>query len=287
MLLNFSLEFMNQLGTLYIVATPLGHLQDMSLRAVDILQTVQLIAAEDTRHSLPLLQHYSIKTPIISLHNYNEKERIDQLQTKLQKGESIALISDAGTPLISDPGFLLVKKMRETGIKIVPIPGACAAISALCVSGLPTDRFIFEGFLPQRASLRQARLSALIHETGTMIFYEAPHRILTFLQELQTIFGEKRSAVIARELTKLFETVLTGTLQELYETVKKDTNQQKGEIVILVAGKAKNNEEEIDAEIKRVLRILLTNCPLRQAVEMAAKLTSFKKNRIYDIALQM
>ncbi len=278
---------MNQFGTLYIVATPLGHLQDMSWRAVEILQTVHLIAAEDTRHSLPLLQHYSIKTPTISLHAHNEAERIEQLQKRLQQGESIALISDAGTPLISDPGFLLVRKIREVGIKVVPIPGPCAAISALCVGGLPTDRFVFEGFLPQRSALRQTRLAQLVLEERTLIFYEAPHRILVFLKELQTVFGQNRPAVIARELTKIFETILTGTLLQLYEKVEEDKNQQRGEIVVLVAGKPKNNEEEITAEITRILTILLAECSLKQAVDITAKLTAFKKNHIYEIALKM
>jgi 16S rRNA (cytidine1402-2'-O)-methyltransferase len=276
----------HQVGTLYIVATPIGNLQDMTLRAVEVLQKVDYIAAEDTRHSLPLLKHFAIKTPTISLHEYNERERADELLKRLQLGESIALISDAGTPLISDPGYFLVREARGLDICVVPVPGACAAIAALSVSGLPTDRFIFEGFLPVKSMARQERLYALLHESRTIIFYEAPRRILDFLKDIEKVMGEDRQIVLARELTKIFETICTGSPSELITWIEKDSNQQRGEMVVLLEGAQKNKNSE-ELAVEQVLSILLAELPLKQAVDLATKITRNKKNDIYDRALQM
>jgi len=268
---------------LYIVATPLGNLQDMTLRAITTLKNVDSILAEDTRHSLALLQHFSIEKPLISLHEYNEEERIPSLIEELLKGKSIALISDAGTPLISDPGFHLVKEARIAGIQIVPIPGPCAAIAALSVSGLPTDHFVFEGFLPNKSTTRKNRLSNLKNEMRTLIFYEAPHRILDLLKDAEEIFGKDRKAVIAREITKMFETIHGGTLTELLEWVQQDKNRERGEIVLLVEGAKIEQKDFLEGE--RILKILLEEVPLKQAVEIAAKITGERKNLLYQKAL--
>lgn len=274
----------NNQGTLYIVATPIGNIQDISLRAIETLKSVDCIAAEDTRHSLPLLQHYSISTPVFSLHEHNERERAQKLLERLQRGDSVALISDAGTPLISDPGFFLVREARALGIQIVPIPGACAAITALSVAGLPTDRFVFEGFLPVKTKGRVDRLKGLLQESRTMIFYEAPHRILDLLQDMKQVFGETRTVVIARELTKLFETIHSGTLSEILDWATNDANQQRGEFVVLVAGAT---EFVSNATTREVLTLLLENLPLKQAVEVASKITGERKNELYELALQL
>lgn len=276
----------NHFGTLYIVATPIGHLQDITFRAIEILKTVDCIAAEDTRHSQPLLQHYGIKTPTLSLHEHNEAERSEQLLKRLTQGESIALISDAGTPLISDPGFVFVQKVKAQGITVVPIPGACAAIVALSASGLPTDRFVFEGFLPAKTSQRRQQLERLQHETRTLIFYESPHRIRAALEDMQTLWGGKRIAVLARELTKLYETIHAATLAELIAWIEKDANQERGEMVLIVQGA----EKELDhnhQQIEHVLTVLLESLPLKQAVDLAAKITGQRKNELYDRALQL
>lgn len=274
----------NSLGTLYIVATPIGNLQDISFRAIEILKTVNFIVAEDTRHSQSLLQHFSINTPTMALHEHNERERTTKLLDRLQQGESVALISDAGTPLISDPGYYLVREAKLAGVRVVPVPGACAAIAALSIAGLPTDRFIFEGFLPAKAGARLQRLEALVSESRTMIFYEAPHRILDLLLAMQDVLGEGRQVVVARELTKLFETILSGTLTDVIARVRADANQQRGEMVVVVDG-AKEVSTAAEQEAARVLRILLAALPLKQAVLLAAKITGQKKNEVYESAL--
>lgn len=274
----------NNFGVLYIVATPIGNLGDMTFRAVEVLQSVNAIAAEDTRHSMHLLQHYAIKTSLISLHEHNERERVAMILERLSKGESIALISDAGTPLISDPGYVLAKEARHKGIRVVPIPGACAAIAALSASGLPTDKFIFEGFLPVKSKQRKDHLIGLLDESRTMIFYESPHRIVDLLHDMREIFGDKRPAVLARELTKMFETIRSGTLDELIEWVTHDENQQRGEIVVLLEGL--KSKEGLD-EVKKILLILLESLSLKQAVDITAKLTGQRKNEIYELALQL
>jgi 16S rRNA (cytidine1402-2'-O)-methyltransferase len=278
---------LNHPGTLYIVATPIGNLQDMSQRAIEILQTVNSIAAEDTRHSAYLLQHFSIKTALLSCHEHNETKRTAQLLSRLQQGESIALISDAGTPLISDPGYILVREARNLGIRVVPIPGPCAAIAALSAAGLPTDRFVFEGFLPAKTKLRRERLMALCGEPRTIIFYEAPHRILDFLQELQKVLGGERQMAIARELTKLFETIHAGTISEMITWITADANQQRGEIIVLVAGVEAVSPIENTISAEHVFAVLLKALPLKQAAELVAKITGERKNALYQRALQI
>ena len=275
----------NDFGILYIVSTPLGNLQDMSLRAVDILKQVDRIAAEDTRHSFTLLQHFAIKTPMISLHEYNERERVAQLLERLTQGESIALISDAGTPLISDPGYILVREARAAGIKVVPIPGPCAAIAALSVAGLATDRFVFEGFLPTKSKLRKERLAILSKETRTMIIYEAPHRIVDLLRDLEQQWGGQRKGVIARELTKIYETIYSGTFTEILQWLESDENQQRGEMVVIVEGAQETAAIEKTISTDHVLSTLLASLPLKQAVEIAAEITGQRKNELYKCAL--
>lgn len=274
----------NNFGTLYVVATPIGNLQDMSFRAIDVLKNVVCIAAEDTRHSAALLQNFAISTPSLSLHDYNERDQVVKLLNRLQKGESIALISDAGTPLISDPGYFLVHEARKLGIKIVPIPGPCAAITALSAAGLSTDRFIFEGFLSAKTKARIDRLTELVNESRTMIFYEAPHRILDLLQDMQTVFGPQKQIVIARELTKIYEIIKSGTLSELIKWVEDDTNQQRGEIVVLAEGV---KEPVLAIPGEEILSLLLEHLSLKQAVEIAAKVTGQKKNALYTLALKI
>jgi 16S rRNA (cytidine1402-2'-O)-methyltransferase len=276
----------NSLGTLYVVATPIGNLQDITLRAIEVLKTVNCIVAEDTRHSQPLLQQYAIKTKVIALHEHNERERTSKLLERLQEGESIALISDAGTPLISDPGYYLVREARAVGIKVVPLPGPCAAIAALSVAGLPTDRFIFEGFLSAKSGPRLQRLERLRNESRTMVFYEAPHRILDLLQALQQVFGGDRQVVLAREITKMFETLKSDVLNKLIPWVEADSNQQRGEFVVIVAGRQEVSSET-EQESGRILGVLLEALPLKQAVELASKITGQKKNDVYQAALQL
>jgi len=275
----------NHFGTLYIVATPIGNLQDMSQRAIEILKSVQGIAAEDTRHSASLLRHFLINTPTLALHEHNERERASVLLERLQRGESIALISDAGTPLINDPGYFLVRVARNAGIRVVPIPGPSAVIAALSVSGLPTDRFCFEGFLAAKSKTRLQQLEKLRNETRTLIFYEAPHRVLETLQDMQQIWGIAREVVIARELTKMYETIYSAPLAELIEWVKSDENQQRGEIVLLVRGAEDLPTESEKLSVESILTILLNELPLKQAVELTAKITKKRKNDIYQRAL--
>jgi 16S rRNA (cytidine1402-2'-O)-methyltransferase len=276
----------NNFGVLYVVATPIGNLKDISLRAVEVLQNVACIAAEDTRHSLPLLQHFAIKTPMLAFHEHNERANTKKLIEKLKQGESIALISDAGTPLLSDPGFFLVHEARIAGIQVSPVPGPCAAIAALSVAGLPTDRFVFEGFLPAKSKQRRQRLEELRNEIRTLIFYEAPHRILDLMDDLINVLGEERSVVIARELTKRFETIHSGHLSELKKIIESDTNQQRGEIVVLIQG-AKKSLEEKQIATEEILSVLLEELPLKQAVEIAAKITGERKNILYKQALKV
>lgn len=273
-------------ATLYIVATPIGNLADITLRAIDTLQSVDLIAAEDTRHSKYLLQHYNIDTATISLHQHNEQQRSEALIQRLLKGESIAVISDAGTPLISDPGYRLVVQARAAGITVVPIPGSCALITALSASGLASDRFAFEGFLPPKATARSQRLKTLATETRTLIFYESPKRLIDTLVALSTIFGETRRACLARELTKIHETIETQPLGKLTLWVQQDANQQKGEVVLLVEGCEKQTSAEED-EIQRVLDILLAELPVKKAAALTASLLNIAKNDAYKRALKL
>lgn len=271
-------------GKLYIVATPIGNPADFSERALTVLREVKLVAVEDTRHSGRLFNACSINTPMLSCHDYNETERIELLLGKVAAGDDIALVSDAGTPLVSDPGFQLVRQAHARGITVVPVPGPSAVIAALCSAGLPTDRFVFEGFLPAKAGARHARLQELAKERRTLVFYEAPHRIVECLADMEACFGSERAATLARELTKTYETIIPATLGKLIERVRSDENQQKGEIVLVVGGCAAS-EGALDADAEKTLKILLEELPLRQAASLAAKITGLKKNLLYDTAL--
>lgn len=266
-----------------MVATPIGNLGDMVPRAVDILQSVTLIAAEDTRHSRRLLEHFGIRTRCVAYHDHSDAAELAQLLDHLLQGRSLALISDAGTPLVSDPGYRLVDAALAAGIRVVPIPGPSAVIAALSAAGLPTDRFVFEGFLPAKAVARCQRLEALVGETRTLVFYEAPHRVLETLEDMRAICGGDRIAVLARELTKMHETIHRAPLAELCDWVAADSNQQRGECVLLLRGAEAG--DDIAAEQQRVLRLLLDELPLKQAATLAAKITGGKKNALYELAL--
>ncbi len=275
------------MGVLYVVATPIGNLDDISARALRVLREVALIAAEDTRHSARLLQHFGISTPLQACHEHNEREQGGRFIGRLQAGEDVALISDAGTPLISDPGYHLVRQARAAGVRVIPVPGACALIAALSAAGLPSDRFIFEGFLPAKMAARRARLELLREEPRTLIFYEAPHRILECLEDLQAIFGAQRPAVLGRELTKTFETLKGLPLGELRDWVAADSNQQRGECVLLVAGwEAPQGDAQLSTETLRVLDLLLAELPLKRAAALAAGITGVRKNLLYQAALE-
>lgn len=268
-----------------MVATPIGNLADMVPRAVEILQTVDLVAAEDTRHSGRLLAHFAIEKPLLAYHDHSDPGQEQRILVALEAGKSVALISDAGTPLIADPGYRLVRAARARGCVVQPIPGPCAAVVALSAAGLPSDRFAFEGFLPAKAKARRNRLQDLASEPRTLIFYEAPHRIADALADLCDLFGAQREAVVARELTKTFETFLTGTLADIQARIAADPNQQRGEIVLIVHGADASENGIAAAEEERVLRLLLAELPLKQAAELAARITGGSKNLLYQKAL--
>jgi 16S rRNA (cytidine1402-2'-O)-methyltransferase len=273
---------------LYVVATPIGNLGDFSPRAREILGQCALIAAEDTRHSGVLLRHFGISTPLLSLHDHNEEHRAAELIPRLLDGAGVALISDAGTPAISDPGYALISRAAAAGIEIVAVPGPCAAIAALSVAGLPTARYCFEGFLPQRSAARLARLQALCTEERTLVFYESPHRIGETLADALQAFGPDRPAVIARELTKLHETLHRGTLGALNQQARNAAEFARGEIVLLIAGAAAQEGADTGgAELTRVLRLLLPEMPLKQAAGLAARITGARDNEAYKRALEI
>ncbi|MCX4193465.1 16S rRNA (cytidine(1402)-2'-O)-methyltransferase [Methylophaga sp. OBS1] len=276
----------SQAGQLYVVATPIGNLNDFSQRAIDTLKAVDLIAAEDTRHSKPLLQHFAITTPLQSLHEHNEQQRSELLVQRLQAGDSIALISDAGTPLISDPGYRLVSLVKSQGIQVIPVPGSCALISALSASGIASDRFSFEGFLPAKAGARRQQLSQLKNEQRTLIFYESPRRLLDTLKDCVEIFGDQRRACLARELTKIHETIETRRLIALEEWVAADANQQRGECVLLIEG-ASDVVSADEQEMQRVLALLLPALPVKKAAAITAGITGGSKNEAYQLALKL
>ncbi len=275
-----------QPSTLYIVATPIGNLADISQRALNILENVDVIACEDTRHTQRLLSAYSIKNRTMSMHDHNERQRQEQIATLLQEGKSVALVSDAGTPLISDPGFHLVRHCRQLGLAVSPIPGACAAISALSVAGLPTDRFTFEGFLPSKSGARQATLNDLASETRTMVFYDAPRRAIDTVEDIVKVLGGERYVVMARELTKTFETVHSDTAENLLAWLQEDPNQLKGEMVLIIEGH-KVDPNEIPAHVIATLKLLLAEMKPKKACAIAAEIYGVKKNALYEYALAM
>ena len=274
-------------ASLYIVSTPIGNLEDMTPRAVEVLKKVDVIAAEDTRHSRKLMNHFGIDTPMVPCHEHNERHQAEVLLGKLAAGQSVALISDAGTPLISDPGFILVRRTREAGFKVVPIPGACALIAALSVSGLATDRFFFEGFLPAKSSGRKKRLEVLGELAHTWAVYESTHRILDSLADFKEILGGDRYIVLAREITKTFETVLAGTVAEVEQMLHDDSNQCRGEFVVLVEGATEIEEEGVDPQTMKLLERLLQELPGKKAAAILADVTDYRKNQLYELALLM
>ena len=276
----------NQSGTLYVVATPIGNLTDMVPRAVSTLQSVSVIACEDTRHSKKLLEHFNIDTPCIAYHDHTDQKSTEKILNRLGAGKNVALISDAGTPLISDPGYRLVARARNEGIEVIPIPGACAAISALSVSGLPTDKFRFIGFLPAKSTQRQKMLETLKSVTDTLVCYEAPHRILATLQDLSDVFGSDRTAFVAREISKTFETYLHGTLDELLEQIKADSNQQRGEIVVVIGGNVTAGES-LSNNAEKIIKILMKDLPITKAASLTAKITGGDKKQLYQLALTL
>ena len=285
-------------GRLYVVATPIGNLGDLSLRARDTLQSCAWIAAEDTRHTGVLLKYFGIQTPQLSLHDHNEQHRAAEIVRRLQQGASVALVSDAGTPAISDPGFELVRAVAAGGFEIIAIPGPCAAIAALSIGALPTDRFCFEGFLPARAAARRKRLQSLASESRTLVLYEAPHRVRDTLEDCAAAFGDARRATVAREITKMHETTYRGTLREMCVRAHADVDVGRGEIVLLIGGappvaagaEGEGSRDGADGHggaLDRVLKILLTELPLKQAAHLAAQITEVRGNEAYKRALQL
>ena len=274
-------------GVLYVVATPIGNLEDITFRAVRVLKEVDLILAEDTRHTRPLLRHYGIPTPVTALHEHNELARLDGLLLRIEAGETLALVSDAGTPLLSDPGFPLVREAVARGLKVVPLPGASALLCALCVSALPTDRFLFAGFPPRQSAGRRQWLEPLAREQATLILYESSHRILSTLTDMAAVLGENRQAVVARELTKQFETLLRGELGQLREWVAADADQQRGEFVILIHGQKGAETDSLSVDGERLIRELARELPVKQAAKLAANITGEKKNAVYQRILRL
>lgn len=273
-------------STLYIVPTPIGNLGDITQRALDVLSHVDLIAAEDTRHTGLLLQHFAINARLYALHDHNEQQKADQLISKLQQGLSIALVSDAGTPLINDPGYHLVNQCRKNGINVVPLPGACAAITALSAAGLPSDRFCYEGFLPAKTKSRQDCLRSLSEEPRTLIFYESTHRLLDSLADMVTVWGEDRYVVLARELTKTWETIQGMPVGELLKWVLEDENRRKGEMVLIVEGYEKPVDDDFSPEVLRTLAILQKELPLKKAAAVTAEIYGVKKNALYKHVIE-
>ncbi len=274
-------------GTLYIVATPIGNLDDITFRAVDTLNSVDQILAEDTRHSRRLMNHYDIKTPLQALHEHNETHKSQAIVASLLSGQNMALISDAGTPLISDPGYVLVREAKQAGVTVSPIPGPSAMISAMSTAGIASDRFGFFGFLPNKKSARIKTIQAIAHIEQTAIFYESPKRILACAQDLQTVLGDTRIVCFAKELTKSFETIKTDTLPALIDYLQEDATHQKGEFVILISAIDKDNKVAGEEQLDKVLPILLTEMGASKAAKLAAKITGIDKKHCYKIAVDM
>lgn len=271
-------------ATLYVVPTPIGNLEDITRRALSVLQGVDLIAAEDTRHTGLLLQHFAINARLFALHDHNEQQKADVLLAKLQDGQSIALVSDAGTPLINDPGYHLVRRCREAGIRVVPLPGACAVITALSAAGLPSDRFCYEGFLPAKRKARLDSLQGLAQEPRTLIFYESTHRLLESLEDMATAWGPLRYVVLARELTKTWESLYGAPVGELLAWVREDDMRRRGEMVLIVEG-YRAPDDALPPEALRTLALLLAELPLKKAAALAAEIHGVKKNALYRYAL--
>lgn len=279
----------NHYGKLYVVATPIGNLADISFRAIETLKQVDLIAAEDTRHVKLLLQHYGISNKVLSFHQHNEEKVAESLLEKLRSGFSIALVSDAGTPLLSDPGMPLVCKVKDAGLAVVPIPGACALIAALSAAGLPVTQFTFEGFLPRTSSARKAFFTEKLTLQATWVFYESCHRILATLQDMAVVLPPGRQVVIARELTKLHETIVKTTLANALELVTQDDNMRKGEFVVVVEGAAKvtKKDDALSPGQLNILAVLMHECSIKTAVELAVKITRARKKLLYQAALDL
>lgn len=273
-----------EIGSLYIVATPIGNREDITFRALEVLKSVDSILAEDTRHSAPLLASLGIKNTLISLHAHNENDKSQHIIELLLAGKSIALISDAGTPLISDPGYVLVKLAREQNIPVIPVPGACALITALCAAGVPCDSFLFSGFLPAKSHARKTKLESLREEPHTLVFYESTHRILECLDDLGEVYGQECEIVLAKELTKTFERFITGTLLEVKSWLLEEPAHTKGEFVLIIPPRPALPEQHAHEEL---LNILLAELPLKQAVAIACKITTAHKNELYDLALKL
>lgn len=273
-------------ATLYVVATPIGNVTDITLRALHLLALADVVACEDTRKTGALLQRFGLSQPTIAAHQHNEREVADKIIERLQAGQRVALVSDAGTPGVSDPGARIVDAVRAAGLKVVPLPGPSAAIAALSASGLVNDRFHFVGFLPAKAKGREAALAALARETSTLVLYEAPHRIVDCVEALAAAFEPSRQVVFARELSKMFEEVHRCELKDALAWVKADQHRERGEFVVLVAGAVAATDAE-DAEAERILQILLGECSVKQAANLAAQITGRKKNALYERALQL
>ena len=278
---------MRKIGTLYVVATPIGNLGDITLRALETLKMVDAIAAEDTRHTAGLLSHFGIVNKLISVHEHNERQSAEKLLTNLQIGESIALVTDAGTPGISDPGAIVVKIVREAGIKVVPIPGVSAVVAALSASGITQNGFYFHGFLPASGAARRKVLESLKSQSVTLVLYEAPHRIVECVEDLAKVLGGERQLTFARELTKTFETIYTCPASLASAWLQADVNQQRGEFVLLIEAAPIVEAQEISEEAQRVLKCLLAELPLKQAVALATEITNLKKNDLYELALSL
>lgn len=272
-------------STLYVVPTPIGNLGDITYRALEVLKNVDLIAAEDTRHTGLLLQHFAISARLFALHDHNEQQKTEQLLVKLQAGQSIALVSDAGTPLINDPGYHLVRRCREAGIRVVPLPGACAATTALCAAGVASDRFCYEGFLPAKTKGRKDTLMALAEETRTLIFYESTHRLVESLQDMVTVWGPQRYVVLARELTKTWESIYGAPVGAVLAWVQEDEMRRRGEMVLIVEGH-KAQEDVLPLDALRTLALLQKELPLKKAAALAAEIHGVKKNALYKHALE-
>lgn len=278
----------HQGGVLSIVATPIGNLDDLSERARQVLSSADLVAAEDTRHSGRLLQHLGINKQMMALHDHNERSRVTRVLEVLAEGRNVALISDAGTPLISDPGYVVVREARAAGYRVSPIPGACALIAGLCAAGLPTDRFLFAGFLPAKRSGRQAALEQVRHETATLVFYESPHRIIDLMRDLVTVFGADRECVLGRELTKAFETFYSGSAESVLEQLQSDPHGARGEFVVMVRGaEAQPDGGSAAVDTDKLLGLLIRDLPVKKAARIAAEVSGLGKNELYQRALEL